>query len=240
MTTLRIVTAFHGAVIHSNAFQDPELYVPVYGGRANTLYLPDQSKMMLADNTGDNISWMNPYVGELTCIYWASKNLDKLGKPDYIGLNHYRRLFPIRKHLEGLMKQEKPFIMTTSRQTGIPVIALAELEYGIQNELVSLFDEIIPTEDKKLAMSFLQQKEYAEKNLFIMPTEELSDYINFIMTAIHALFRDFKFEYFQGMQYKRLTARLLEYVTAYYLYKLSMTKYMRLTIDYEYPWRQFA
>ena len=43
------------------------------------------------DNSGDNIGRLHPYCAELTAIYWAWKNYDKLGDPDYIGLHHYRR-----------------------------------------------------------------------------------------------------------------------------------------------------
>lgn len=47
---------------------------------------------MIGDDTGDNISKKNRLYAELTSLYWAWKNYDKLGNPDYIGLVHYRRL----------------------------------------------------------------------------------------------------------------------------------------------------
>jgi len=48
---------------------------------------------MLHDNDGENISIHNPKYCELTAVYWAWKNQDKLGNPDYIGLMHDRRHF---------------------------------------------------------------------------------------------------------------------------------------------------
>lgn len=50
-------------------------------------------KNMIGDNTGDNISSLNREFCELTALYWAWKNYDKLGNPEYTGLMHYRRLF---------------------------------------------------------------------------------------------------------------------------------------------------
>ncbi|HFU2596679.1 TPA: glycosyltransferase [Campylobacter jejuni] len=48
---------------------------------------------MIGDDTGDNISYLNRYFCELTGIYWAWKNYEKLENPDYIGFMHYRRHF---------------------------------------------------------------------------------------------------------------------------------------------------
>ena len=48
---------------------------------------------MLQDDDGDNISAKNPKYSEIAAQYWAWKNYDKLGNPDYIGFMHYRRHF---------------------------------------------------------------------------------------------------------------------------------------------------
>ncbi|HEC1752082.1 TPA: DUF4422 domain-containing protein, partial [Campylobacter lari] len=48
---------------------------------------------MLGDDFGDNISNLNRYFCELTGIYWAWKNYNVIGDPDYIGFMHYRRHF---------------------------------------------------------------------------------------------------------------------------------------------------
>ena len=73
---------------------DP-MYLPLHVG-AEGKYGPDGSPLDLGfvkDNTGENISDLNPCFCELTGLYWAWKNLND----DYIGLVHYRRLFCGRK-----------------------------------------------------------------------------------------------------------------------------------------------
>ena len=61
-------------------------FLPIQAGAA----LHDTIKGYQPDNEGDNISDKNPHFCELTCHYWAWKNLKNV---DIVGLNHYRRYF---------------------------------------------------------------------------------------------------------------------------------------------------
>ena len=73
------------------------LYVPLHVGRAlgNDLGY-------LGDDTGDNISELNPYYGELTGLYWLWKNYHDT---DIVGICHYRRFFVDEKR--ELMTKEQ-------------------------------------------------------------------------------------------------------------------------------------
>lgn len=63
---------------------DKEGYLPIHVGKA----IAKQDLGLQGDDTGDNISSLNPYFCELTAMYWAWKNLKDT---DYVGLCHYRR-----------------------------------------------------------------------------------------------------------------------------------------------------
>ncbi len=64
--------------------KDP-VYVPLQVGRAL-----GEDLGYLGDDTGDSISELNPYYGELTGVYWLWKNYQDA---DIIGICHYRRFF---------------------------------------------------------------------------------------------------------------------------------------------------
>ncbi len=72
----------HKPTPHENKL--PEGYKIIHAGRA----LNDDLGY-LGDDTGDNISELNPYLNEITALYWFWKNADD----DVVGLSHYRRFF---------------------------------------------------------------------------------------------------------------------------------------------------
>ncbi|MBR3631551.1 MAG: DUF4422 domain-containing protein [Elusimicrobiaceae bacterium] len=91
---IKILVAYHKPA----TLLKSDIFVPVQSGRAiedeTALSAQDKEwlhKNCISDNTGDNISSKNSYYNELCVMYWAWKNYDKLGNPDYIGLMHYRR-----------------------------------------------------------------------------------------------------------------------------------------------------
>lgn len=85
---------------------DP-MYVPLFVGKEGKTDIG-----IAGDDTGENISRLNPRFCELTGIYWAWKNLHA----DYIGLAHYRRHFT-----------KQPFFRRTGKNNFNAVITQEEL-----------------------------------------------------------------------------------------------------------------
>ena len=79
-------------------------FLPIQAGAA----LHEPIKGYQPDNEGDNISIKNPNFCELTCHYWAWKNLKNI---DIIGLNHYRRYFDFKQKWPQF-SADKHFIAT--------------------------------------------------------------------------------------------------------------------------------
>lgn len=81
-----------------------DIFIPIQTGRSEYIKdyqenkIPEQEYKWMMDNTtgddtGENISQLGSKLCEFTTIYWAWKNYNKLGNPDYIGFMHYRRHF---------------------------------------------------------------------------------------------------------------------------------------------------
>ena len=101
MSNIKLLICYHKK---APLFKD-SILTPIHVGRANAekrLDHPSENykwlkENMIGDDTGDNISALNDSYNEMTALYWAWKNYDKLGNPDYIGLMHYRRHFVLNE-----------------------------------------------------------------------------------------------------------------------------------------------
>lgn len=89
--------------------EDP-MYLPLHAGHAGK-----EDIGFSGDDTGDNISIMNAKMCELTCLYWAWKNLDA----DYIGLAHYRRHFTARDRIYRIGKDKFECILGSNELSGM-------------------------------------------------------------------------------------------------------------------------
>ena len=88
---ITIIIATH----KSYQMPDDPMYLPLHVGAEGKKDAEgnDLDLGYVKDNTGENISILNPSFCELTGLFWAWKNLDA----DYIGLAHYRRHFCCKK-----------------------------------------------------------------------------------------------------------------------------------------------
>ena len=114
-----------------------EPFVPIQTGRD----ISDEIfENMIGDNTGDNISKENNYFCELSAIYWAWKNYEKLDNPDYIGFMHNRRHFIFNnKHYK---KHKKGFVVFP--QLNESYIKECSLNYNDICEQLDEYDCIFP------------------------------------------------------------------------------------------------
>lgn len=93
-----------------------EMYVPVIAGKS---FRTEICNEYIGDNSGDNISYLNKTLCELTVLYWVWKNTDD----KIVGINHYRRYFA--------PKEEK---VTTYNYTNINGYILSKEMLGIAGQ----------------------------------------------------------------------------------------------------------
>lgn len=165
---------------HKKYEQPPDkLYQPLHVGRSlqGDLGYP-------GDDTGDNISHLNPYYSELTGIYWIWKNCRDL---DYVGTSHYRRylldregkLFTAEKYLSSLQEYD---IITTRR-----VVLNHSYHYGFAaNHNIAVLDMVGEVLKEKYPLyyeTFMQCVNGPETyfgNLFVTSKEKFDAYAEWL------------------------------------------------------------
>ena len=100
MSNIRIFICAHKEV----ALPQHPYFLPIQAGAT----LHNHISGYQPDNEGENISIKNPHFCELTCHYWAWKNLKDV---DIVGLSHYRRYFDFKQKWPQF-SADKHFIAT--------------------------------------------------------------------------------------------------------------------------------
>lgn len=174
-----------------------DIYVPLHVGAEGKDPLGYQG-----DNTGDNISNLNPYFCELTGMYWMWKNQ----KADYLGLAHYRRHFCLRKK-KGETKEESKWKSVLNRKeaqslcTQYDVIVPGKRHYVIET-LASHYEHTHYIEHLKKTRTIIDERypQYLDSydrelkktsgymfNMFLMRADLVDEYCQFLFDVLFEL-----------------------------------------------------
>lgn len=242
-----------------------DILIPMHLGRALSTEASKDGKMsqddyqwmldnMIGDDTGDNISHLNREFCELTAIYWAWKNYDKLGNPDYIGFMHYRRfwgtnlkedttiktIYQIQEDIVNSVEQIRQQLETVELILPYPhdirdlkfdniIKQYNGYSYHYKNGL-NLLKDILYQKNKILYDCFDEYfNDYSAyfSNMFIMSKNDFIKYCQTIFDILFTIRKQLKFTNSNIME-KRAIAYLGEYLTGLYLFYLSnITKHKK-------------
>ena len=102
MNNLKILVGCHKPCPYPDIVKNhSDIFIPILGGAIESNLKPFWPGM-IRDDTMDNISWLNPYYSEYTCLYWGWKNYDMIGNPEYFGFAQYRRFLDVDEILKDL------------------------------------------------------------------------------------------------------------------------------------------
>ncbi|RBI69738.1 exopolysaccharide biosynthesis protein [Vreelandella sulfidaeris] len=199
-----------------------EIYQPIHVGRAigEDIGFP-------GDDVGENISYKNPQFCELTALYWAWKNCDY----EYIGLNHYRRYFTVRRthkkdsseRLKSVLNYAEVENLLTSCDVIVPrkrMYFIETLYSHYKNTLdvypLDVTGEILKDLYPDYYPYFLLLKKKRSGfmfNMFIMRSDILSDYCTWLFDVLRELEVemgnvDKKYDAFHARYYGRISELL--------------------------------
>lgn len=211
MKTAKLLICYH----KPDTLIKDEIFTPIHVGRAIAKQRMDEDdpklkwllENMIGDDTGENISLQNGSYNELTSLYWAWKNYDELGDPDYIGLMHYRRHFVLK---EGEIKvysinemdsphyfdylnyspekllalfKECDFVCHLGKVDGIYKHYLANHRVEDMELVLKILDEKYP-EYSDVAKEYMAQNIGNFCNMFIFPKDMFFEYCEFIFSIL--------------------------------------------------------
>ena len=208
-------------------FADRTIYFPLLCGRSSG------EDGTACDATGDNISRYNPFLNEMTGIYWMARHDAELGAPDFIGVNHYRRFLEWSPSLLA-----KGTVVATSTVVHHRIGDWLRRTLGLP-QLEPLLDRVrMELEDLGLDdfAAYLGSHTLYPRNMFIMDRETFFRYFAF-MERFLALFREMvdsraiPLDDAKPVE-RRLYGYVLEQLTSYWIYHARRTGAARVVTTY--------
>ena len=219
MKDIKVIVATH------KKYQMPtdNMYLPLQVGAEGKEHIENY----IQDNSGENISKLNPYFCELTGLYWAWKNLNA----DYIGLVHYRRYFINTKRHYKTENEKFKNVLTLEEANKIlnkvDVILPKKRKYYIEN-LYDHYKHTMYIEPLDETRKIIEEKfpEYIDEfdklhkrtsahmfNMFIMKKEILEKYCKWLFDILFELEKridESKYDAFHSRFYGRVSELLLD------------------------------
>ena len=176
---------------------DTSVYLPIHVGCEGKEDLGFQG-----DNSGENISTLNPYYCELTGLYWAWRNLDC----DYLGLVHYRRYFTKitkgynesiniddvilnRYEIEELLESSE--VIVPKRRKYYIETLYSHYDHTFDGTHLDLARTIIEMKSPEYLPSFekvMKQRSGYMFNMFIMKKELADDYFTWLFPILDSMY----------------------------------------------------
>lgn len=198
--TCKILVAYHKpAKLIKN-----DVFVPIHVGRAIATEKYKQNEIdrddynwlinnMIGDDTGDNISNLNNHYCEMTALYWAWKNFDKLGNPDYVGLCHYRRFFRLEDFISHI---EQSDIYMTESVIYPEKLNMQFSEFHTEQGLSLLKKTVAELfeNDAESIEEFFDSEKLHLYNMFIMKKELFFEYAQWVFKIINQIHQTIDYE----------------------------------------------
>lgn len=219
MAGIKIIVAYDKSSEDYREFlaqQDPfnEHYVPIMGGKALG-DIPEKFSDMQGDDTGENLSELNPYICEMSQLYWAWKHLNELGNPDHIGLCHYRRIIiPWAWTYHGLSENEMMINVQTHRNMNLH--ELSQHNPPLTNEAFEIIESIFTGEKDRILLNEWKYRSTSPRcNIFFMDINEFNRFMQFVERVIGMLDPIIQGSK-TGAYQRRAAAYILEFVNGFY------------------------
>ena len=224
--SIKILVCFH----KQYKLPKSKIFIPIHCGRDIAFENSKDGKISqkeynwlikntIGDNTGDNISNFNREFNEMTAIFWAWKNYDKIDNPDFIGLNHYRRFFAINPDKISRLLNKYDFITSKHYRKKNKTLYSQWPEELSKIYLDSCLE--IMKEDSRYGIDFINYMNSGYIggwcNMFVMSKEDFFNYCNFIFPNLFKIYDKL------GSQNRQI-GMFAERLTSFYLYQLANKK----------------